>query len=230
MALLNEVPFRQYCGTVDATPLFVMLAGLYFERTGDLATVRELWPNIEAALAWIAGSGDRDGDGFVEYLRRAEQGLSNQGWKDSEDSIFHADGRLAEGAIAFCEVQGYVYAAKRQAARIAAALGLQDRADSLSDQARTLRRRFEEAFWCEPLGTYAISLDGAKQRCEIRTSNAGQVLFSGIATPERAPRIADLLLDQSFFSGWGIRTVASSEPRYNPCRITTARSGRMITR
>jgi glycogen debranching enzyme len=216
MALLGEVPFRQYYGAVDATPLFVMLSGLYFERTGDTATVRELWPSIEAALAWIDGSGDRDGDGFIEYLRRTEQGLSNQGWKDSEDSVFHADGRPANGAIALCEVQGYVYAAKRQAARIAAALGFTDRSESLTEEAQTLQRRFEAAFWCEPLGTYAIALDGDKCPCEVRTSNAGQVLFSGIAATERAARIADLLLDQTFFSGWGIRTVASSEPRYNP--------------
>jgi glycogen debranching enzyme len=216
MALLGEVPFRQYYGTIDATPLFVMLSGLYFERTGDMATLRELWPSIEAALAWIDSSGDRDGDGFVEYLRRTEQGLSNQGWKDSEDSVFHADGRLAEGAIALCEVQGYVYAAKHQAARIAAALGFNDRSESLTEEAHTLQRRFEAAFWCEPLGTYAIALDGDKRPCEVRTSNAGQVLFSGIAAPERAARISNLLLDQTFFSGWGIRTVASSEPRYNP--------------
>ena len=127
MAALREVPFGLYYGSVDATPLFVLLAGLYAERTGDDATLVELWPAIEAALAWIDGPGDPDGDGFVEYHRATEQGLANQGWKDSHDAIFHADGRLAEGPIALAEVQGYVYCAKLLAARCAERLGRADR-------------------------------------------------------------------------------------------------------
>ena len=126
MANLGEVPFRRYYGTVDATPLFLMLAGMYFERTGDRETLSEIWPNIEAALRWIDAHGDRDGDGFVEYYRETDSGLANQGWKDSYDAIFHADGSLAEGPIALCEVQGYVYAAKRSIAAVAARLGHRD--------------------------------------------------------------------------------------------------------
>ena len=216
MAQLGEVPFGRYYGAVDSTPLFVMLAGLYFERTGDLATMRELWPNLEAALRWIDRDGDRDGDGFVEYHSRTKSGLRNQGWKDSQDSVFHADGRLAEGAIALCEVQGYVYAAKHHAAQLAAALGLASVVDRLYAQAAALKERFEAAFWCEELGTYALALDGDKQSCRVRTSNAGQVLLSGIAERGRAAKVANGLMDQDFFTGWGIRTVATSEPRYNP--------------
>jgi glycogen debranching enzyme len=216
MAQLGEVPFGRYYGAVDSTPLFVMLAGMYFERTGDLATIRELWPNLEAALRWIDHDGDRDGDGFVEYQSRTKGGLSNQGWKDSQDSVFHADGRLAEGAIALCEVQGYVYAAKHHAAQLAAALGLGSLVDRFYAQAATLKERFEAAFWCEELGTYALALDGDKRPCRVRTSNAGQVLLSGIAERGRAAKVADGLMDQDFFTGWGIRTAATSEPRYNP--------------
>ena len=216
LARLGEIPFGLYYGSVDSTPLFVMLAGMYFERTGDLQTIRQLWPNIEAALGWIDRYGDLNGDGFVEYQARTERGLSNQGWKDSEDSVFHADGRLADGAIALCEVQGYVYAAKRSAAELAVALGLDGVAESLLGQAEALRQRFEAAFWCDEIETYALALDGDKRPCRVRTSNAGQVLLSGIAAPARAARLADRLLEQEFFSGWGIRTVASSEVRYNP--------------
>ena len=216
MARLGEIPFGLYYGSVDSTPLFVMLAGMYFERTGDLETIRTLWPNLEAALAWIDQHGDRDDDGLVEYRARSERGLSNQGWKDSEDSIFHADGRLAEGAIALAEVQGYVYAAKRAAAALALALGDQDRSADLDAQAERLRQQFEAAFWCPDLGTYALALDGDKRPCRVRTSNAGQVLFSGIAAPDRAAQVADLLLEPAFFSGWGIRTLAACEVRFNP--------------
>ena len=216
MAALGEVPFAQYYGSVNSTPLFVLLAGYYFERTGDEATLAELWPSIEAALQWIDGPGDPDGDGFVEYRRATEQGLANQGWKDSFDAVFHADGRLAEGHIALCEVQGYVFAAKRLLARVARRLGFADRASKLEAEAECLRERFEEAFWCEELGTYALALDGAKQPCRVRTSNAGQLLFTGIVREDRARRVASDLMSQKFFSGWGIRTVARGEARYNP--------------
>jgi glycogen debranching enzyme len=216
MARLGEVPFGLYYGSVDATPLFVMLAGMYYERTGDLETIRTIWPNLQAALRWIAEWGDRDGDGFVEYAARSERGLSNQGWKDSEDSVFHADGRLAEGPIALCEVQGYVFAAKRHAARLASALGMGPLAETLRAEAAALRERFDGAFWCADIATYALALDGAKRPCRVRTSNAGQVLLSGIASPRRAALVADGLMDRDFFSGWGIRTVAESEARYNP--------------
>jgi glycogen debranching enzyme len=216
MAALREVPFAQYYGSVDATPLFVLLAGLYVERTGDDDTLAELWPSIEAALQWVDGAGDPDQDGFVEYQRASEQGLANQGWKDSYDAIFHADGRLAEGYIALAEVQGYVFAAKRLAARCALRLGFVDRAGKLEVEAQRLAERFEEAFWCDDLGTYALALDGAKQPCKVRTSNAGQLLFTGIAHTDRARMVASDLMSQRFFSGWGIRTVARGEARYNP--------------
>src|ERR1700742_2994115 len=216
MAALREVPFAQYYGSVDSTPLFVLLAGLYAERTGDHETLEELWPNIEAALRWIDTFGDRDGDGFVEYQRATDAGLRNQGWKDSYDAIFHADGKLAEGYLALAEVQGYVFAAKQLAARCASRLGKADRARQLEAEAKRLAERFEEAFWCEELGTYALALDGAKQPCKVRTSNAGQLLFSGIVREDRARMVAADLLRPHFFTGWGIRTVAQGEARYNP--------------
>jgi glycogen debranching enzyme len=216
MAALREVPFGLYYGSVDSTPLFVLLAGLYAERTGDLQTVAELWPAIEAALGWIDGPGDPDGDGFIEYARANEQGLVNQGWKDSHDAIFHADGRLAEGPIALAEVQGYVYAAKRMAAQCARRMGNYAKARQLDAEASRLAALFENAFWCPDIDTYALALDGAKKPCQVRTSNAGQVLFTGIAAPDHAARVARGLLQTHFFSGWGIRTVAQGEARYNP--------------
>ncbi|MGP0094721.1 MAG: glycogen debranching N-terminal domain-containing protein [Xanthobacteraceae bacterium] len=216
MAALREIPFGLYYGSVDATPLFVMLAGLYAERTGDLELVRELWPNIEAALGWIDGPGDPDRDGFVEYFRATEQGLANQGWKDSQDAIFHADGRLAEGPIALAEVQAYVFAAKQGAARCARLLGLEERGRVLDAQADALANRFDKAFWCPQIGTYALALDGKKNPCAVRTSNAGQVLFTGIARPDRALQVGHELMRPQFFCGWGIRTVAKGEARYNP--------------
>ena len=216
MARTGEVPFDRYYGTVDATPLFVALAGAYYRRTADLAFIRSIWPNVLAALNWIDAYGDCDGDGFVEYVRRSERGLTQQGWKDAQDSIFHADGRLAEAPIALCEVQGYVYEAKLLAAELAAALEEPERAARLTDEAATLQRRFQAKFWCEDLGLYAIALDGNKQPCRVAASNAGHALWTGIAAPDHAARIAERFLDPSFFSGWGIRTVASGEARYNP--------------
>ena len=216
MALLGEVPFRLYYGTVDATPLFVMLAGMYFDRTGDRDTIKEIWPQIEAALDWCDTDGDRDKDGFVEYFRETESGLANQGWKDSQDSIFHADGSDAVGPIALCEVQGYVYAAKRAGAELAQTLGHHGAAARWANDATTLQARFEAAFWCEEIGTYALALDGAKRPCRVRSSNAGHALFTGIASPARAARVAETLMGAESFSGWGIRTIAQGEPRYNP--------------
>ncbi|MBU6461754.1 MAG: amylo-alpha-1,6-glucosidase [Proteobacteria bacterium] len=216
MAALREVPFAQYYGSVDATPLFVLLAGLYVERTDDEETLAELWPAIEAGLRWIDGAGDPDRDGFIEYQRASEQGLANQGWKDSFDAIFHADGRLAEGYIALAEVQGYVFAGKRLAARCALRLGKRDMAKKLEAEAGRLAQRFEDAFWCDELGTYAVALDGNKEPCRVRTSNAGQLLFSGMIRHDRARLVAADLMRPHFFTGWGIRTVARGEARYNP--------------
>ena len=216
MAALHEIPFGLYYGSVNSTPLFVWLAGSYAERTGDTALLRELWPNILAALAWIDGPGDPDGDGFVEYDRASEEGLSNQGWKDSQDAIFHADGAMARAPIALAEVQGYVFAAKRVVARCARKLGMEDMAVALDGQADRLARRFDEAFWLPELGTYALALDRDKRPCRVRTSNAGHALFTGIATPARAASVAAVLMQADMFNGWGIRTVATGEARYNP--------------
>ena len=216
MATLKEMPYGRYYGSVDATPLFVLLAGASYERTADRAFVEALWPHIEAALAWIERYGDRDGDGFVEYQRRSADGLIHQSWRDSDDAVFHADGRPAQGPIAACEVQGYVYAAWRAGAALAELLGDGARAAELARRAEELRRRFEEAFWCEELSTYALALDGDKRPCRVVSSAAGQLLFSGIASVERARRVARTLLGPESFSGWGVRTVATSAGRYNP--------------
>ena len=216
MANLGEVPFGRYYGSVDATPLFLMLAGAYWARTGDLDFIRSILPNLEAALGWIERHGDLDGDGFVEYSRVSPIGLVNQGWKDSQDAVFHADGSLAAPPIALCEVQGYVYAALRAFAALAGALGEADRAETLTRRAAVLRERFEEAFWCEDLSTYALALDGDKRPCRVRASNAGHALFTGIAGEAHGGRAAETLMSPAFFSGWGIRTVAEGEARYNP--------------
>ena len=216
MATLGEVPFRRYYGSVDSTPLFVMLAGAYYERTADLEFVRMLWPHIRQALEWIDTYGDLDGDGFVEYQRRSTKGLIQQGWKDSSDSIFHSDGSLAEPPIALCEVQGYVYAAKKQAAALAGALSDSQMAASLEAQAEQLQFEFDKAFWCDDLSMYALALDGKKNPCRVRSSNAGHCLYTGVATQSKAERIAQVLLGGDFFSGWGVRTISSTERKYNP--------------
>lgn len=217
MAALGEIPFGRYYGSVDATPLFVILAGAYYERTGDRDFLLHLWPHLELALRWIDEFGDMDGDGFVEYAKRSSQGLVQQGWKDSNDSVFHADGMLAEAPIALCEVQGYVYAAKVAAARLSDILGYKEKCRTLEREAEKLRLHFEDAFWCDELSTYALALDGHKNPCRVRTSNAGHCLYTGIASSERARLVATTLLGSDSFSGWGIRTVASSsQARYNP--------------
>jgi glycogen debranching enzyme len=216
MAILREMPFAKYYGTADATPLFVFLAGAYFERTADSDFIESIWPNILRALDWIDRYGDLDKDGFVEYARKAEDGLVHQGWKDSDDAISHQDGSLARGPIAVCEIQGYVYAAKRAGAMLANTLGFSDRAEELNRQADRLQEQFDRIFWCDDLGTYALALDGKKQLCRVRSSNAGQCLFTGIAYPERVARLAPSLMTPEFFSGWGIRTLSSTEMRYNP--------------
>jgi glycogen debranching enzyme len=214
MARLGEVPFLRYYGSVDATPLFVMLAGQYLDRSGDFDTIRSIWPNIKAALSWIDGASDADG--FLAYRRMTDRGLANQGWKDSFDSVFHADGSAAEPPIALCEVQAYVFAAKRGAARIARLLGEPELGARLETQAEALRERFEQDFWMEDRGCYALALDGRKRQCRVLSSNAGHALFAGIASPERAERVARLLTGKAFFSGWGVRTIAAGEARYNP--------------
>jgi glycogen debranching enzyme len=216
MAALKEVPFRQYYGSVDSTPLFILLAGAHFQHTNNLAFVKTIWPNIIRGLEWIDRYGDADGDGFVEYARKSSEGLTQQGWKDSSDSVFHSDGTLAEPPIALCEVQAYVYAAKLKASRIARALGEEHHAVALEQQAADMQRRFEQKFWNDELRSYVLALDGKKKQCRVRTSNAGHALFCKIATPEHAAITAETLLSEAMFSGWGVRTLAAGEARYNP--------------
>jgi glycogen debranching enzyme len=216
MAALGEVPFGRYYGSVDVTPLFVMLADAYHHRTGDLAFIDQIWPHVVRALEWMETSGDLDGDGFLEYARLSDIGLVQQGWKDSHDSVFHADGSFAEAPIALCEVQGYAYAAWKGAAHLALLRGERQLADEWLVRAERVRVEFERAFWCEDLGTYALALDGNKRPCRVRTSNPGHCLFAGIVSPERAERVCATLMEDASFAGWGLRTVAATERRYNP--------------
>ena len=216
LARLGEVPFERYYGSVDSTPLFVALAGLYWRYTADRSTLDLIWPNVKAALTWIDTYGDIDGDGFVEYRRRSDGGLVNQGWKDSSDAVFHADGRLAEAPIALCEVQAYVYFARIMAAELAQAFGDTALAVDQRERAQKLRQHYDATYWDDDLGLYVLALDGDKRPCRVRTSNAGHTLFTGIAFPERAAQIAKTLMRRESFTGWGIRTVQSSEPRFNP--------------
>lgn len=216
MAALHEVPFWRYYGSVDATPLFVVLAGAYYQRTADRPFLEAIWPNIEAAINWIDHYGDCDGDGFVEYARHSADGLIHQGWKDSDDPIFHRDGSPAEGPLAVCEVQGYVYEAKKTAAKLATLFGEASRALELERQAETLKEKFNQAFWCEELGTFALALDGHKRPCQVISSNAGHALFNGIANTAHGQRLAETLLSEASFSGWGVRTLATTQARFNP--------------
>jgi glycogen debranching enzyme len=216
MAALSEVPFGRYYGGADTTPLFVLLAGEYLKRTNDVEFCRKVWPAVCAALEWIDRFGDSDGDGFVEYSRGAAGGLQNQGWKDSNTSIFHADGTLARGPIAVVEVQAYVVAAKRAAARLADAVGETDLAAKLVEQADRLQAKINTHFWSESIGTYALALDGDKRACVVRSSNAGHVLFCGAADREKAARVGHELMRCNLFSGWGVRTIARDASLYNP--------------
>jgi glycogen debranching enzyme len=216
MANLKEVPFGRYYGSVDSTPLFVMLAGAYFDQSRDTEFLKEIWPNILAALDWMDTFGDIDKDGFVEYQRKSRTGLTQQGWKDSYDSVFYRDGVLAAPPIALCEVQAYVYGAKKAAARIAAHLGFADLSEALDRKADRLQEQFEREFWDDELNSYVLALDGEKKPCRVLSSNAGHCLWTGIASKEHAARLARTLLREDNFCGWGIRTLASGEVRYNP--------------
>lgn len=216
MAATGEIPFKMYYGTIDATPLFISLAGAYLERTNDIALIRNIWPNIEQALYWIDHYGDVDGDGFLEYKTKSSKGLTNQGWKDSQDSVFYEDGRLAEDPIALCEVQGYVYDAKVRAAEIAKILGHDKKEHQLEQEAVQLKENFNNQFWSDSKQTYVLALDGKKRQCNVLSSNAGHCLFSGIATRDRARSVAGNLMSEKMFSGWGIRTISTEEARYNP--------------
>lgn len=216
MANTGEIPFKQYYGTIDATPLFIILTGMYYDRTGDLNLVKRIWPNIMVAVSWIDNYGDIDGDGFVEYIHKAKNGLTNQGWKDSFDSIMHENNQLADPPIALCEVQSYVYGAKLHAGKLALILGEQDTSSRLYDEATALKKSFNERFWDADLSSFVLALDGQKKPCRVKSSNAGHCLFTGIADDDKAAVLADTLLASDMFSGWGVRTLSSSSGRYNP--------------
>ncbi|HJU10849.1 MAG TPA: glycogen debranching N-terminal domain-containing protein, partial [Candidatus Binataceae bacterium] len=216
LACTGEVPFGRYYGSVDATPLFLWLLGRYVETSGDLGLARELWSNAQRALDWIEHWGDPDGDLYVEYLRETPRGLANQGWKDSFDAISHADGSLAHPPIALCEVQGYVYAAYRTIADLARRLGHEQTAIKLKQRAAMLRARFSQDFWLEPERTVALALDGDKKPCRVMSSNAGQCLATGLLDAEQADALAERLMSDDMFSGWGVRTLSCDEQRYNP--------------
>jgi glycogen debranching enzyme len=216
LAVCGEVPFGRYYGSVDATPLFLVLAAAYVRRTGDVELAGELWSNLERALEWIESFGIRGGNGFVVYARETPRGLANQGWKDSGDAIFHADGRLAVPPIALVEVQGYVYAARRGLATLARLLEKTSLAHDLQRRAAEDRARFHRAFWMEDEGFYALALDGDRERCEVVTSNPGHCLYTGIIPAEVAHRVAQRFLRDDLFCGWGVRTVAAGAARYNP--------------
>jgi glycogen debranching enzyme len=216
LARTGELPHRPYYGSIDSTPLWLILLDETYRWTGDLDLVRELWPNAIAALEWIDRYGDRDGDGFVEYERRTPQGLLNQGWKDSGDAIRHRDGTTADPPIALVEIQGYVYDAKRRMASLAERLGDRQLSKHLLVEAAELAERFNAAFWMEDVQFYAMALDRDKHQVGSIGSNPGHCLWSGIVPPERVDAVVDRLLDPSMDCGWGIRTYASGQPGYNP--------------
>lgn len=216
MARLGEVPFGRYYGGVDTTPLFVHLAAEYARRTADVALIEELWPALGRATAWIESQLDRDPLGFLAYARAAETGLRNQGWKDSFDSVFHADGRLAPEPIRLVEVQGYAFAALRGMAELARMQGETERAAELLRRAEHLREKVETAFWMEEERFYALAIDGEGRRCDVRATNAGHLLYAGLPSAERGRAVAEALMQPDFMSGWGIRTVAKGQARYNP--------------
>lgn len=216
MAALGEVPFGIYYGGVDSTPLFVMLAGAYAERTHDMATIGQLWPALVAAMEWIDASCDGDRHGFLTYARGCEGGLVNQGWKDSNDSVFHADGRIPRGPIALVEVQGYVFAARRAMARLAERKGMDERATGWRMRSNAIRHAVEERFWDEHLHNYAIARDGDDKLCRVRASNVGHLLFTGLPRRQRAGHVIRQLRSAAFDSGWGVRTLAHEQARFNP--------------
>ena len=216
MAALREIPFGCYYGGVDTTPLFVMLAGAYEARTGDRALVDEIWSNLLAAIGWIEGRLDRSATGLLDYARGEKSGLANQAWKDSHDSIFHADGRIPQGPIAVVEVQGYASAAFESMARLATGRSADQQGAGWLARAQRLRTAIEERFWIPEMKFYAIAIDGQGAACRVRASNAGHLLYCGIPTLEHARAVSSSLLSQGFRSGWGIRTLHEGEARYNP--------------
>ncbi len=216
LAATGEIPHTRYFGSVDATPLWLMVLASAYSWTGDAEALRELWPNAVAALEWVDRFGDRDGDGYVEYEKRAPRGLDNQGWKDSHDAVVHPDGTTATPPIALVEVQGYVFEAKRRAAELARVMGDEDLAERLEKEAESLRERFNRDFWMEREGFYALALDGEKRQVGTITSNPGHALWTGIADRDKAVRVAHRLVSPQLLGGWGIRTLAAKQQPYDP--------------
>lgn len=216
MSAMRELPFGRYYGGVDTTPLFVMLAGAYARRTGDIEFIRALWPALLAATGWIERVCDANRDGFLDYARGAATGLSNQGWKDSEDSVFHADGRFPPGPIALVEVQGYAFAAFRAMSEMSMRRHDPEAANHWDARAEKMRANVEARFWMERQGFYGIAVDGEGALCEVRASNPGHLLFCGLPSIDRAASVATQLMTPAFHSGWGVRTLALGEARFNP--------------
>jgi glycogen debranching enzyme len=216
LARSDLIPHTPYFGSVDSTPLFVVLVAEYWKVTADLDTIHRLRASLDAALTWIDVYGDLDGDGFIEYERRSPGGLLNQGWKDSDDSIVHAHGTLAKGPIALVEVQGYAYMAKHRISEVYDALGDRARAGALRHEAAVLKRSFNEAFWMPEEGTFALALDGQKIQVGSVTSNPGHCLFAGIVDPDKAAGVADRLMGPDLFSGWGVRTLGRDHKAFDP--------------
>jgi glycogen debranching enzyme len=216
MARAGAIPHTPYYGSVDATPLFLILLGNYATWTGDLSLFEELRPNVERALEWMTRYGDSDGDGYIEYRSTSEHGLINQGWKDSGDAILGADGELATPPIALVEVQGYAYEARRQAAMLYQRAGDQARAERLLAEAEQLRERFNRDFWVPDLNFFALALEAQKRPLRVVSSNPGHALWAGIADPDKAGRTVSRLMADDMFSGWGVRTLSGNERGYNP--------------
>lgn len=216
MARTGEIPHSPYYGTVDATPLFLVLVSEYMKWTDDIDLIDELMESINAALYWIDEYGDLDGDGLVEYSRHSTMGLFNQFWKDSGDSILLPGGKLPRPPIATVETRGYVYYAKKGIADLFLFLGEEERGKILLAEAEDLRRKVEEQFWDEELGYYIMALDGDKKPVRVISSNGGQLLLSGLPSPDRAKKVIQQLIKSDMFSGWGIRALSEKEHYHNP--------------
>jgi len=216
MARTGEMPFGAYYGSVDATPLFIVLASEYFNWTGDEGLIEELLPSLRRALAWLDNYADPDRDGLIEYKRHTDRGLVNQGWKDSWDAIVHKDGRLAEAPIALVEVQGYVYDAKYRLSRLMRVFGDVATADRLKTEALDMIKRIDKRFWMSRYGYFAMALDKEKRQTEVITSNPGHLLFSRAVRMDRARAIVHRIMQQDMHSGWGWRTMSRDERVFNP--------------
>jgi glycogen debranching enzyme len=221
LAHFKLIPHTPYYGTADATPLYLITLHAAWRATGDRALLERHLETAEGCLSWIDNYGDRDGDGFQEYQTRSPVGYENMSWKDSGDCVVYPDGSLVKGPKALCELQGYVYDAWVRMAEVFDALGKPDRAQALRAKAGALFDRFNKAFWDEELGFYAYALDGEKKKVLTVASNAGHCLWSGIVPPERAKKVVERLMAPDMWTGWGIRTLSTNNPAFNPYNYQT---------